>query len=558
MLDSLLAEGEAEAALSARILERAGGTPLFIEETVRRLLDDGALAGAPGALRVTGPVDAVDIPASVQAVIAARIDRLDFRSRSVLQAAAVIGSSLPVAVLERVVGDEITDVGEPVTALLAAELMTEQRVAPPELGFRHALVRDVAYESLPRERRRTLHARAGAAFEALRDASVHAPLDVVAEHYQRGEQWGRAAPMALRAARQAKERYEHGRALALGQIALECARQSGDGNALAIDAHVLIGDMHGLAGDLDAANRAYNSALALAPAPDVERLIRNRYHHSRVATREGTHLSYAVNGSGAETILFLIPVAYDLSMFQPTIELLCDVFRLVTPEPRGNGRSDPVSDAFTFSDWVDDVAAVIEHLDAGPVHVVGQSRGASIALSLTDRRPELVKSLVLIGLKSGLAAYGSWIEEFAESLAAGESERLARILTEQVFSEPDSTDLIEQHVRAMCAIAPETILWFFRNLPDFDASELSPKVSARTLIVHGTEDLNTPVEDGRLIASLMPNAAFRPFPRRGHLPNFTARAEFCEVVTAFVRGDAVPGVVVVRGDAVPGVVVVRE
>jgi pimeloyl-ACP methyl ester carboxylesterase len=98
----------------------------------------------------------------------------------------------------------------------------------------------------------------------------------------------------------------------------------------------------------------------------------------------------------------------------------------------------------------------------------------------------------------------------------------------------------------MCAIAPETTLWFSRNLPDFDASELSPKVSARTLIVHGTEDVNTPIEDGRLIASLMPNTAFRPFPGRGHLPNFTARAEFCEVVTTFVRGDAVPGAVAVR------------
>ena len=93
MLDSLLADGAGEAELRARILERAGGTPLFIEETVRSLLDDGALAGAPGALHVTGPVDAVNIPASVQAVIAARIDRLDSRPRSVLQAAAVIGAT---------------------------------------------------------------------------------------------------------------------------------------------------------------------------------------------------------------------------------------------------------------------------------------------------------------------------------------------------------------------------------------------------------------------------------------------------------------------------------
>jgi pimeloyl-ACP methyl ester carboxylesterase len=92
----------------------------------------------------------------------------------------------------------------------------------------------------------------------------------------------------------------------------------------------------------------------------------------------------------------------------------------------------------------------------------------------------------------------------------------------------------------------ETLLSFFRTFPDFDAREIGTRVRTPALVVHGTDDLNTPCEDAKLIARVMPNARYRPFAGRGHLPNLTARAEFCEVLSAFVGGEAVPGVEPVR------------
>ena len=93
----------------------------------------------------------------------------------------------------------------------------------------------------------------------------------------------------------------------------------------------------------------------------------------------------------------------------------------------------------------------------------------------------------------------------------------------------------------MCGLPAETLISFFRTLPDFDARDIGKRVRTPALVVHGTDDRNTPCEEGKLVARVMPNARYRPFPGRGHLPNLTARAEFCEVLAAFVRGDEVPG-----------------
>ena len=140
------------------VLERTVGNPFFVEEVVRALVEDGTLHGAPGNYQLTRPLAHVRVPPTIQATLAARIDRLSAEHKAVLQAAAVIGRAFSVPVLAGVIGvtDDVLD--DAVRVLCGAELL--QETAGPDVAdyrFWHPLTQEVAYDSLLAGRRAKLH-----------------------------------------------------------------------------------------------------------------------------------------------------------------------------------------------------------------------------------------------------------------------------------------------------------------------------------------------------------------------------------------------------------------
>jgi len=240
--------------------------------------------------------------------------------------------------------------------------------------------------------------------------------------------------------------------------------------------------------------------------------------------------------------VFITPLLFSLAQFQPTVERLCQDFRLVTIDPRGTGASDLLTEGYSFDEQVEDVRAVIEDLGAGPVSVVGHSRGAAMLVGLSTAYPQLVAKNIIIGIMRGQTTYAKWVSPFLADLERGDNERVARVLSERAFSEPEMQDLAETIRKMMLALPRETLRNFFLSLPTIDAERLVGKIQAPTLVMHGIEDRNTPFEYGEIIASRVPGAVFYPFVGRGHLPNYTAPAEFCEVLIQFLRTGTVPSV----------------
>jgi adenylate cyclase len=171
------------ATLPAELRSRTGGNPFFLEEIVRSLVEDGTLAGEPGAYRLTRPLTEARVPGTVHAVLAARIDRLPAHDKETLQTASVIGRSFPVAVLERISG-QAADVGR----LCAAEFLQ----ADGEDGYRfwHPLTQEVAYRSLLTPRRQALHAAVARALEGLDDERLDERAALIATHFAAaGDAW---------------------------------------------------------------------------------------------------------------------------------------------------------------------------------------------------------------------------------------------------------------------------------------------------------------------------------------------------------------------------------
>ena len=166
-------------ALGRRVVGRAAGNPFFAEELVRELAERGVLQGAPGAYRSEVEVSEVSVPATLQATIAARIDRLDPKAKRTLSAAAVIGSRFGL--------DLVTALGvEPVVdELVAAQLIDQVGfTGQPEYVFHHPLIHSVAYEAQLKSDRSDLHRRVAAAVEAREPGSGDENAALIAEHLE--------------------------------------------------------------------------------------------------------------------------------------------------------------------------------------------------------------------------------------------------------------------------------------------------------------------------------------------------------------------------------------
>jgi class 3 adenylate cyclase/tetratricopeptide (TPR) repeat protein len=207
--------------LKRLLVERTEGNPFFLEESVRTLVETKVLVGRPGAYLLAQPAYAFQVPASVQAVLAARIDRLPTTEKRLLQAAAVIGHDVPFALLQAIAEQDESDLRRGLAHLQAAEFLYETSLFPDlEYTFKHALTHEVTYGNLLREQRRELHARIVGVIERLHADQLNEHVEQLAYHALRGELWDRATIYLRQASIRAAMRSAYTEALASFEDAL--------------------------------------------------------------------------------------------------------------------------------------------------------------------------------------------------------------------------------------------------------------------------------------------------------------------------------------------------
>ncbi len=239
LLQAVLGKDASLAPLTPLLIERTGGNPFFLEESVRALVETGALVGERGAYHLAQALPAVQVPATVQAVLTARIDRLPPEEKRLLQTAAVIGTEVPLALLQAIaeVPDEALRVG--LAHLQATEFLYEMRLFPDlEYTFKHALTHEVAYGTILQERRRTLHAGIVEALERLAPERLAEQVDRLAHHAFRGEVWNKAMAYGRQAGARAMMRSAYREALTAFEqalMALQHLPENQDTLAQAID-----------------------------------------------------------------------------------------------------------------------------------------------------------------------------------------------------------------------------------------------------------------------------------------------------------------------------------
>jgi predicted ATPase len=222
LLQALLGDDPSLAPLTLLLIARTEGNPFFLEESVRTLVETQVLVGERGAYRLAQAFPSIQVPATVQAVLAARIDRLPPAEKHLLQAAAVIGKDVPAALLQATAEVPWEAMQRSLAHLQAAEFLYETRLFPElEYTFKHALTQEVAYNAVLLERRRGLHERAAQAIERLFPERLAEHYSALAHPYSRSGNTTKAIVYLHHAGQQAVERSAYADAIGHLAAALE-------------------------------------------------------------------------------------------------------------------------------------------------------------------------------------------------------------------------------------------------------------------------------------------------------------------------------------------------
>jgi predicted ATPase len=214
ILAALLGESAGLDALKHLMIQRTQGNPFFIEEMVQALFDEGALV-RNGTVKLTQPLGRLRMPPTVQGILAARIDRLPTAEKDLLQTLAVVGQQAPLAVIMEIVARPRIE--RMLGNLQTGEFIYERALSGAAVAyeFKHALTRDVAYNSLLIERRKALHERVGAALESIYGGQLDDHVSELARHYSSSDNVAKAVEYLGRAGSQAMQRSAHGEAIKL-------------------------------------------------------------------------------------------------------------------------------------------------------------------------------------------------------------------------------------------------------------------------------------------------------------------------------------------------------
>lgn len=249
--------------LKDRIVTRADGNPLFVEELIRSLIDRDILTPAEDGFALTGDAAALTIPDTLQGVLNTRLDQLEETTRRVAQTAAVLGRDFAFDTLASLLND-LDVVNEALASLMKRGLMREvARLPQRRLAFKHALLRDAAYESLLKKARRELHHQAAEVLVKI------APEEEarIGDHFLQAREPERALPHLLAAGEHAAAAYANEDAARLLGHAVDIAAERDD-VATARRAFEALGEVYKLVGDGDKALELYNRMLAYAQAHD--------------------------------------------------------------------------------------------------------------------------------------------------------------------------------------------------------------------------------------------------------------------------------------------------
>ncbi|MCZ6569203.1 MAG: alpha/beta fold hydrolase, partial [Deltaproteobacteria bacterium] len=539
---SVLGREDIPADLNRVVGERSDGNPFFVEEVAKSLEEQGVLDANPSEARLWDVV-----PATVQEVLLARIDRLDGSARRTLQIAAVIGREFTVRVLERLAG-EPEGASSALEDLSGLELIYE-KASYPDLAymFKHALTHDVAYQTLLERERRDLHKTVAQLIEELYAERLPEFYETLAYQYEGADVPERAAHYALLAGERAAKSLSP-EAAAHFERAAGHARDRAGCEEIFIRAQVGLGDHLLRLGKTDAANALYREAIDAVGDDETRERLRLKIPERRFFVRDGVRLAYYIHGKGAGgdpsgvvPVVFLHPMIQGSLSFEDMAQRMCQEHCVIHADPRGTGASDKLDEKYDFGVRAEDAIAILRQLPYERFILVGDSDGVRIALRAYHAMPERVEKLILfgytlVGLWSPENPLGRTEEETAAlvALLEGDFDELMNAFWAFVANEPGMSAWREMVIEDWRQEVGDALFRdFLHDAMLNDESHLLEGVDVPTLVIAAENDVAT-VERIHDMANKIEGAQRALIQDASHMAPWTAIDTFCAILKEFI------------------------
>ena len=263
-------------------------------------------------------------------------------------------------------------------------------------------------------------------------------------------------------------------------------------------------------------------------------------------------IGYDIKGNGP-LVVFLHGIGGNRHNWDAQVEYFGVEFCAVAWDARGYGASDDPPPPLKFCAYADDLARLLDHLDAERAHLVGLSMGGMILQDFYGRYADRVATLALVDTSAG---FGSVSEEVRRDFLARRLEPLERGLTPadiapevvEVLVAPNATPAARQRMRAsMEALRVDSYKQALHAIITTDFRTVLPHINVPTLVIVGEQDVVTPPSDSAFLAENIPNALLIPIPEAGHLTNIEKPEAFNAQLSMFLRRYADRASVVVAG-----------
>lgn len=236
----------------------------------------------------------------------------------------------------------------------------------------------------------------------------------------------------------------------------------------------------------------------------------------------GTKVAVIDEGQG-EAVLFLHGMGCDATDWAPQIEAFSDQYRCIAIDHRGHGQSDrAVGDGFSIAGFAADALAVLDHLDAATVHLVGLSMGGMVSQRIALDAPERLRTLTLLDTFARPGPLGASMGAMAEEIEKGDLDTFAAGFQAMVFAASTATtkpEVIERFQAQFRANTPACLAWDVRAVASFDVLDELAAIRTPTLVCCGAEDNLTPANQAEEIAAAIPGARLEIIPGAGHFSN---------------------------------------
>jgi pimeloyl-ACP methyl ester carboxylesterase len=257
-----------------------------------------------------------------------------------------------------------------------------------------------------------------------------------------------------------------------------------------------------------------------------------------VVLTSGLEIAYERAGSGPPLVL-VHGAACDGRLWQPQLTGLVDELTVIAWDEPGAGRSSDVPASFGLADYADCLACLIEAVASDPAHVAGISWGGTVALELYRRRPELVRTLILVD------SYAGWKGSLPEEEVRARVEGMHRMLAAPpekfdptlpgLFAGEPPAEFVPLLEQMAADVRRESLRVQLSTMAQADLRDLLPRIAVPTLLVWGELDARSPLSVAHQLEKAIPDTKLVVFPRCGHVSNLEQPERFNDAVRAFCR-----------------------